>query len=168
MHDVVDHVPGLRRYARSLTLDAEAADDLVQQTLLRAIERSGSFRAGAPLRPWLFSILHNLFVSDRRREGVERRALDQLAGEQAVLSDAGDAGAQVRLNAVMARFDQLPAVQREVLHLIAVEGLSYQEASDALGVPIGTIMSRLSRARTGLREAPARGPGLRLIGGNDV
>jgi RNA polymerase sigma-70 factor, ECF subfamily len=167
MHDVVDHVPALRRYARSLTLGSEAADDLVQQTLLRAIERRHGFRADAPLRPWLFSILHNLFISAKRKEGVERRALDHLASE-AEVSDGTDPAARARLRAVMQRFDGLPEAQREVLHLIAVEGLSYQEASDALGVPIGTIMSRLSRARSGLREAPARNPGLRLIGGNDV
>jgi RNA polymerase sigma-70 factor (ECF subfamily) len=169
MKGAATHLPALRRYARSLTQDAESADDLVQQTLLRAIERSATFRTGMALRPWLFSILHNLFVSETRRAGAERRALDQFAGQPADREDGSDQGSRLRLQDVARRFERLPAGQREVLHLIVVEGMSYQEASDALSVPIGTVMSRLSRARAGLREGDDKnGPALRLIGGQDA
>jgi RNA polymerase sigma-70 factor, ECF subfamily len=168
--DATAHLPALRRYARSLTLDPVTADDLVQQALLSAYERASSFRDGAALRPWLFAILHNQFVSCRRRIQAEQRALDAFAEQ------AGDSGGEAEeqaavLRDVSRRFARLPESQRAVMHLVAVEGLTYQQAADALAVPIGTIMSRLSRARAALREpAAASGdaPSLRLIGGRDA
>lgn len=166
--DVAHCLGPLRRYARVLTRDPGAADELVQETLLRAYERASTFQAGAALKPWLLAILHNLHAGGRRREAVEARAIetaaqhgllnrsDPLPGEHALL-----------LQEVAARFDALPEAQRAVLHLIVVEGLSYRQAADALAVPIGTVMSRLSRARDALREPeqPADRPALHLIGG---
>lgn len=170
--DVVEHLAALRRYARALTLDGDAADDLVQQALLRACERSHTFRAGSAVRPWLFAILHNEFVSGRRRASAERRALLAVAPPAEPAGDADAAEQASLLRQTSVHFAGLPSAQREVLHLIAVEGMSYQQAADALAVPIGTIMSRLNRARTAMREAVAgdgrRPPSLHLIGGKDA
>ena len=150
---LIAQVPGLRRYARLLAGDPHRADDLVQDTLERACRAAGRGPDDpGRLRPWLLSVMHNLFV-DRVRA---RRALD----EAAPLDDADDAalasprdealGAQVRhdLQRALAR---LPVAHREVLLLVCVEDCSYDEAAAILGVPVGTVMSRLSRARERLR-----------------
>ena len=168
--DATEHLPGLRRYARALTQSATAADDLVQQTLLRAIEGAASFRAGAPLRPWLFAILHNEFVSGQRRSLSEQRALAELA-QREVAADRPSEEQSALLRETAAQFQKLPEAQRAVLHLIAIEELSYQQAADVLGVPIGTVMSRLSRARGALRDAAERTPAnraMRIVGGTDA
>jgi RNA polymerase sigma-70 factor (ECF subfamily) len=161
--DVVAHLDSLRRYARALTRDEAAADDLVQESLLRAIERAGTYRPGGSLRAWLAGIVHNRFVSGRRRQAAEARRNETLAGirGEAVLDGEQEHAAQLAL--VAARFDALPDQQRAVLHLVAVEGLSYQEAATALDVPIGTVMSRLSRARAALRAAETPIPKLRMV-----
>lgn len=166
--DATQHLPALRRYARSLTLDAIAADDLVQQALLSAYEHSHSFKPGASLRAWLFAILHNQFISGARRAGIEQRALSELARREEAVAGGAEQAALLRETA--ARFASLPDSQRSVLHLIAIEGLSYQQAAAALDVPIGTIMSRLSRARAALREPdlPETAGRLHIVGGKDV
>jgi RNA polymerase sigma-70 factor, ECF subfamily len=161
----------LRRYARVLTRDAGAADELVQETLLRAYERAATFRRGAALKPWLLSILHNLHVGHRRRDAAEARALEAAAAQDARGAGEAEAEQAVLLREVGDRFRALPEAQAAVLHLVAVEGLSYREAADALDVPVGTVMSRLHRARAALREPgpPAEeGRALRLIGGKDA
>ncbi|WP_420139694.1 sigma-70 family RNA polymerase sigma factor [Sphingomonas sp.] len=167
--DATEHVPALRRYARSLALDPVAADDLVQQALLLAYESRASFKPGSSLRAWLFAILHNQFISGRRRAGVEQRALSEIArrNEEAVESGAEHAAL---LRETADRFAALPEGQRSALHLVAIEGLSYQEAAATLNVAVGTIMSRLSRARATLREAADRVTHNRLhiVGGKDV
>lgn len=174
--DVVPHLPVLRRYARALTRDGVAADDLVQQALVQALQNSASFDRGRSLRTWLLAIVHNQFISDRRRAGSEQRRLDDLA-EAAPTADDGGQEQAVLLRQVAERFAALPEGQRAALHLIAVEGLGYREAAEALGVPIGTVMSRLSRARAALRETPGldrhvditgSSRPLRLIGGKDA
>ncbi len=167
--DVVATLPSLRRYARALTRDETAADDLVQDALLLAIERNDTFRPGGSLRAWLASIVHNRFISDQRRRRAETQrdaALADVATEQA---RAGHQESALLLADLAARFAGLPEAQRSALHLVAVEGLSYQETATALGVPIGTIMSRLSRARATLRadESPARTNPFRIVGGRD-
>ena len=161
------HLAGLRRYARALTRDDAAADDIVQDALVRAIERSDTFRPGASLRAWLASIVHNVFVSTRRREAAEARRDEAFADLRPAAPDSGDQEHAAQLASVADGFHALPEAQRAVLHLVAVEGLSYQEAAAALDVPIGTIMSRLSRARAALRApAKVRPPALRIVGGN--
>ncbi|MFL5204357.1 MAG: sigma-70 family RNA polymerase sigma factor, partial [Microvirga sp.] len=175
--DVIGLLSPLRRYARSLTRDETQAEDLVQDTLVRAYERHGSFRAGGNLRGWLLSILHNTFIDGRRRHTAEARRLEQAAAlAETAAPPAQDS--QVRLQQVQSAFLRLPDEQRAALHLVAIEGLPYQEAADALGIPVGTLMSRLGRARATLRgfEAgthltqPSEGkrPRLRIIGGSDV
>ncbi|WP_230532049.1 sigma-70 family RNA polymerase sigma factor [Microvirga roseola] len=176
--DVIGLLGPLRRYARALTRDESRAEDLVQDALVRAYERRGSFRSGGNLRGWLLSILHNVFIDDRRRHAAETRR----AAHTAILAETATAPEQesrVRLQQVQAAFMSLPDEQRAALHLVAIEGLSYQEAATALGIPVGTLMSRLGRARAALRafEAgsdlpqPAEGqsrPTLRIVGGSDV
>ena len=175
--DVIGLLGPLRRYARSLTRNETQAEDLVQDTLVRAYERRGSFRSGGSLRGWLLSILHNTFIDGRRRHLAETHRVEQVAALAETASPPEQEG-RVRLQQVQAAFLRLPAEQRAALHLVAIEGLSYQEAANALGIPVGTLMSRLGRARATLRgfEAgsdlapPLEGkrPSLRIVGGSDV
>lgn len=168
--DVQSHLDAMLRYARTLSRgNATEADDLVHEALVKALEAQGSFRRGGNLRGWLMSILHNTFVSQRRK----RLSDDRKTAAAAMMADdvsAPEQESRTRLAAVVAAFDRLPEEQRTVLHLVAVEGLSYQEAADALGVPVGTVMSRLSRAREALRrwEAGSGRPGLKIVGGTDA
>lgn len=165
--DILGQLGALRRYARSLVRDAGEAEDLVHDALVRAYERRGSFRRDGNLRAWLLSILHNGFV-DRMRS---RRAEAARAERAAALAPAGVEAPQehaARLSQVREAFLDLPEEQRAALHLVAIEGLSYQEAADALGVPVGTVMSRIGRARSALRAieaADGERPALRIVGG---
>jgi RNA polymerase sigma factor (sigma-70 family) len=175
--DVIGLLGPLRRYARSLTRDETQAEDLVQDTLVRAYERRGSFRSGGNLRGWLLSILHNTFIDNRRRLVAEFRRLDHAAALADTIAVPEQEG-RVRLQQVQTAFMRLPDEQRAALHLVAIEGLSYQEAADALRIPVGTLMSRLGRARTALRNfeagaglpqpSEANRPNLRIVGGSDV
>jgi len=175
--DVIGLLGPLRRYAHSLTRDETQAEDLVQDTLVRAYERRGSFRSGGNLRGWLLSILHNTFIDGRRRHMAEARRLEQAVAVAETAAPPAQES-EVRFQQVQAAFLRLPDEQRAALHLVAIEGMSYQEAADALKVPVGTLMSRLGRARATLRgleaesDVPRRSrnkrPGLRIIGGSDV
>jgi RNA polymerase sigma-70 factor (ECF subfamily) len=175
--DVVGLLGPLRRYARSLARDETQAEDLVQEALVRAYEGRGSFRSGGNLRGWLLSILHNTFIDHRRRHVAELRRLEQAAAFVDTVAPP-EQESRVRLQQVQAAFMRLPDEQRAVLHLVAVEGLSYQEAADALKIPVGTLMSRLGRARAALRgfeagsdvsqPSQSKRPSLRIIGGSDV
>ena len=138
-------VPALRRFARALARDSEAADDLVQDTMVRALRGEHLFHGG-DLRTWLFTILLNL---DRnRRRGLARRPV--LAAIEDV-DPPGAPGADGSRPDIERGLALLPQEQREVLLLVTLEGLSYREAAEVQGVPIGTVMSRLSRARAALR-----------------
>lgn len=165
--DVIAQLSGLRRYARSLARNSTDAEDLVHDALLRAYERKDTFRTGANLKTWLFTILHNLHIDRRRADAVRKRQSQTYADEPAYPAGQEDA---IRLQQVRRAFMNLPDDQREALHLVAVEDLSYQQAADALGIPVGTLMSRLSRARARLRsfeEDDRRPAHLRLVGGQD-
>lgn len=167
----------MRRYARSLARDEAQAEDLVQDTLVRAYERRSSFRSSGNLRGWLLSILHNTFIDHRRRQVAEFRRLEQ-AAELADTAVMPEQESRVRFQQVQTAFLSLPDEQRAALHLVAIEGLSYQEAANALKIPVGTLMSRLGRARAALRgfeagvdlprPAEAGRPSLRIVGGSDV
>jgi RNA polymerase sigma-70 factor (ECF subfamily) len=160
--DLVAALPRLRRYARVLTGDMHRADDLVQDTLARAWEKRGLWQAGSDLRAWLFTIMHNVHVNQfsmRQRE-YAHTSLDADDGppvgwELAVRATQAD---RVELAEVLVQIGRLPVEQREVLMLAAVEELRYEEISVVLGVPIGTVMSRLSRAREKLRRMTAETP----------
>jgi RNA polymerase sigma-70 factor (ECF subfamily) len=154
------HIPALRRFAWALTRNGEDADDLVQDCLERAINRAASFRHEGDLRAWLFTILHNSFISDRRR--MKRRGLHVDIEAAADISSSGDQERSAEVRDVLAALDELPVEQREVLLLVGVEDLSYEEAARVLDIPEGTVMSRLSRARDRLRTILEEKPQERL------
>lgn len=172
-HDaLVALIPRLRRYARMLCADAAAADDLVQDTLERACTRLAQWRPGSDLAAWAFTIMHNLFVSEMRRPRYRLETAQELAAEAGEGTDAAPdpaAGWADALDLERA-LRALPQAQRQVLLLVAFEDMSYEQVAAVVGVPTGTVMSRLSRARTRLRELlePAgdsrpAGPRLRLM-----
>ena len=155
-------LPRLRRYARVLRRNHDDADDLVQDTLERAWSRAGLWPGVGDMRTWLFSIMHNLHVDALRRGRLETVELDAEAVDP---PDALAVSERLDLQALQRGFDALPAEQQAVLELVAVQGLGYAEAALALGVPIGTVMSRLSRARERLRNGLApRRPAVRSRG----
>ncbi|RUW01416.1 MAG: sigma-70 family RNA polymerase sigma factor [Mesorhizobium sp.] len=167
--DIVGQLGSLRRYARSLTRDSADAEDLVHDALVRAYERRGTFRSGGNPRAWLLAILHNIFIDRMRSRRSEAARIEQ-AGRLAEQNMPASQDHSVRLSQVREAFLSLPEEQRAALHLVAIEGLSYAEAADVSGVPLGTLMSRIGRARAALREmeegAPARGKNhLRIVGG---
>jgi len=159
--DLLAAIPRLRRYARVLTGDVNRADDLVQDTLARAWEKRQLWAAGSDLRAWLFTIMHNVFVNQRALARRDRMhvSLDDGEGSEAwqIPVRAGQY-TRVELTELVAHVGRLPADQREVLVLAAVEELKYEEIAQVLEIPLGTVMSRLSRARAKLRLAFADGP----------
>jgi RNA polymerase sigma-70 factor (ECF subfamily) len=148
---IEDEIPRLRRFARSLARDNTLADDLVQECLLRAISRFHTWERGTNLRAWLLTILRNVFINELRRV---RRKGDTIEYDDTrhAEAQAGTQSLTVDLAAVQRAFDRLSDEHREILHVVALEQFSYGEAASALGVPIGTVRSRLSRARAALRE----------------
>ena len=146
--DLLTWVPRLRRYARALAGNRDDADDLVQDTLERAWSRAGLWRGVADMRGWLFSIMHNLHVDGVRRPRVATQAMDDDTPEIAVAPTQGERLAVLDLQAAL---DLLPIEQKEIVLLVALEDMSYAEVASTLGIPIGTVMSRLSRSRERLR-----------------
>ena len=149
--ELLEHeIPRLRRYARALTRDTAMADDLVQNCLVRALAKQHLWQAGTDLRAWLFTILHNQHVNDVRRsvrEGVAVPVED--AAPVLTVSDKAEASLQLRdLDRAIA---ELPEEQRQVILLVGLEGMRYDEAAAVLDIPIGTVRSRLSRGRESLR-----------------
>lgn len=144
-------IPRLRRYARSLVREPERADDLVQESLERALGAADSWRPGTNLRAWLFTILRNCHINQIRRSRREVGVIDQ-GSEPPMLAVSGGQEASVALGEVRRAYAKLSSEHREILMLIAVEGLAYEEAAAVLGVPLGTVRSRLSRARRTLRD----------------
>ena len=155
---IVDQIPALRRYARALTGDSWAADDLVQDTLERACSKWRLWAVGSDLRAWLFTVMHNQFANQLRRSARQAHGnamdIDDVAHE--LTAPEANLGQALDLQRCLLR---LPADQREVLLLVSLEDMSYAEVATITGVPIGTVMSRLSRARSRLQamlEAPAQ------------
>ena len=145
---ILTELPRLRRYARALVGDRAAADDLVQDTLERAWTRIAQWRAGSDLRAWLFSIMHNLRVDQLRRPGLAIRAIDDADFAVPTRATQSDGLEVIDLEAALAR---LPEEQRAVLLLVALEELRYEDVAATLAIPVGTVMSRLSRGRERLR-----------------
>lgn len=148
--DIVDLLVPLRRYARSLTRDSLKADDLVHDTLVRALESRGHLKPSTNLRTWMMTVLHNVFIDDQRRKRVEARHADVLVQMSDEVSLPAQEG-QVRLAQIRKAFESLPEEQRAALHLVTLEGMAYADAAQVLGIPIGTLMSRLGRGRAALR-----------------
>lgn len=148
------HIPGLRRFAAALLRgNSERADDLVQDSLERALSRWHLRQAERSLRGWLYTILYNCFLSDQRRRA--RRGSHNPLTEAVEAGLPGISGGQdsaLQHRDLVRGLSTLPEEQRAVLLLIAVEDLSYEEAARVLGVPTGTVMSRLSRGRERLRQ----------------
>ena len=145
--DIVAEIPRLRRYARALTGEAVRADDLVQDTLERALGKWSLWGAGN-LRAWLFSIMHNLFVNQARSPRLVDYPGDEALPDLPTRATQNDA---LELRDFAHSLSRLPEEQREVVLLVALEDLSYGDTAKVLGVPVGTVMSRLSRGRERLR-----------------
>jgi len=146
---VVALIPRLRRYARALIGEPGAADDLVQDTLERALGKFHLWKTGTDLRAWLFTIMHNVYVNQVRR----RREYSTLDDEALELPVGGSQDGMLAARDLQRGLEHLPTGQLEVLLLVVLEDMSYQDVATALEVPIGTVMSRLSRARGKLRVA---------------
>ena len=156
-------IPRLRRFAVSLTRNSSSADDLVQATLERAIIAWASKRIEGDLRAWLFSILYRQFLDAHRRSRRYARMLEFFTGRDDVQPSVER---MVIAQSTLQAFDRLTTEQRALLLWVSVEGLSYKEVAEILVVPIGTVMSRLSRARQALRQlsdGEMTGPALRRL-----
>lgn len=146
--NLVTLVPRLRRFALSLTNSQADADDLVQSACERALRNKASFRPGTRMDSWLYRIIQNLWLDNRRRLKTRKEEVDPM---DANLSDSGKGAseptARLMLDKVQEAMGDLPDDQRVVLSMIAIEGQSYKDVAEALNIPVGTVMSRLSRAR---------------------
>jgi RNA polymerase sigma factor (sigma-70 family) len=149
------HIPALRRYAFALVRDRDRADDLVQDTLERALSRWRLRRPDGDVRAWLFTILRNLHVSTWRRDRRHGTTVD--LADVPTPASAARQDAMLEVHDVLAALDQLPEEQKSLLLLVGVEDFSYDDAARILGMPIGTVMSRLSRARQKLRSVVEAG-----------
>jgi RNA polymerase sigma-70 factor, ECF subfamily len=152
---VEQEIPRLRRYARALIHAADRADDLVQDTLVRALAKIHLWQPGTDMRAWLFTIMHHQYVNTVRREAREWATVDieHVSSTLAATTDPTAGRQLIELDRALAR---LPSEQREVVLLVGLEGLAYESVAQILGVPIGTVRSRLSRGREKLRELMAR------------
>ena len=148
---VEQEIPRLRRYARALTRNPERADDLVQDTLVRATSKSHLWQPGTDLRAWLFTIMHNQHVNMVRRAMREENTVDieKLSTQLAATSDPT---ASRRLLELEQALGCISEEQREVILLVGLEGMSYEDTAQILNIPVGTVRSRLSRGREALRE----------------
>ena len=144
---LIELIPRLRRYARALVGERAAADDLVQDTLERAWSKLHLYRRGNDLRAWLFTVMHNVHVNRLRAA----RPTDPLEDEMPELAQRATQGDALMVRDLERAVAALPIAQRQVLLLVALEDLSYEETARVLEIPIGTVMSRLARAREKLR-----------------
>ncbi len=165
MDALASHIPRLRRCVRALTGDRHQADDLVQDTLERALAKQSLWRRGSKLDAWLMTIMHNVFVNQiRSPQRQATAALDDLPFEPAQRATQGDA---LAVRDVQAALTLLPYEQKSVLLLIGLDERSYEETAHILDIPVGTVMSRLSRARDRLRQlldgAPTAVPALKVV-----
>src|SRR5439155_20184809 len=149
--EIEAEIPRLRRFARALTRDPVAADDLVQDCLTRALGKLHLWEEGTDLRAWLFTILHNQHVNHIRRKVREGAAVG-LSEREPLLAHAAQQGKRLELRDLERAIGKLPDAQRSVILLVGLEGMRYEEVAAVLNVPVGTIRSRLSRARELLRR----------------
>ncbi len=143
-----EHIISLRKYALVLTRNRDQAEDLVQETLTKAIAASDKWEPGTDLRVWLFRILHNTHVSDLRKQQVRERA----KGDLPQPAPTPDPTLRIEMREVLEALDRLPEEQRRPITLIALEGMSYDEAARSLSIRPGTLYSRLGRGRAALRR----------------
>jgi RNA polymerase sigma-70 factor (ECF subfamily) len=147
--EIVDLLPRLRRFARTLARDPHDADDLVQIAIERALARSEQLRPDSRLSSWMFGILRNAWIDETRTRGRQNR----IFAPQALGENVGDAASEshTEVLSVQDAMARLPEGQRMAVGLVLVEGLSYQEAAEIMGVPVGTLTSRLARGRAALQ-----------------
>ena len=148
-HAILAELPRLRRYARALVGNREAADDLVQDTLERAWTRVSQWQRGSDLRSWLLAIMHNLRIDQMRRPALHLAVIEEDCIDLPARATQAD---HIELNELGAALTCLPEEQRAVLLLVALEDMSYAEVAATLAIPIGTVMSRLARGRERLRQ----------------
>ena len=148
---LADQIPKLRRYARALTRNADVADDLVQDTLVRAVAKQALWQEGTNLRAWLFTLMHNQHVNSVRRPAREAVELDA-DDMSSMLVATTDPTASCQLRELENALAHLRNEEREVILLVGLEGMRYDETAEILGVPIGTVRSRLFRGREALRK----------------
>src|SRR3954470_19905625 len=162
-HPIVAQIPHLRRYARALIGDRTHAEDLVQDCLERAWSRFHLWREGSNLRTWLFTIMHNLHANLARN--ASRRPQSAVIDDEITLPTRATQEDRMEVAAIEAALARLPEEQRQVVLLVGLEELSYQEAAAALDIPVGTVMSRLHRGRERMREmmTATGGAGLRRV-----
>ncbi|HEX2255325.1 MAG TPA: sigma-70 family RNA polymerase sigma factor [Afifellaceae bacterium] len=155
---IAAEVPRLRRYARALVRDGAEADDLVQDCLARALDRIDQWREGDSPRRWLFTILHNLHV-DSMRARMRRPVETSIHGVHGARLSAGpEQMERLAFNDMLEALQTIPPERREALILVGVEGMSYRDAAEVLGIPVGTLMSRLGRGREQLRALLSEAP----------
>jgi RNA polymerase sigma factor (sigma-70 family) len=144
-------IPRLRRYARALLGPHGGADDLVQDTVERGWRKLAGWRSGGDMRAWLFGIMHNLHVDRLRQPTLPTEPLDPQDARHAVPDPGAEPSAALAMRDLDAALGQLPPEQRSVLLLVALEEMSYEQVAATLDIPLGTVMSRLSRGRERLR-----------------
>lgn len=144
------HIGSLRRYARALRRDPGEAEDLIQESLARALSRSDRFKPGTNLRAWLFTIMHNVHVNQIRHKVTRGDEVPMDDVEPRLVSPPKQEG-RIELRDMQRALEALPVEQRQVLLLVALEGMKYEEVARLLEIPVGTVMSRLSRAREAVR-----------------
>ncbi|HQS56836.1 MAG: RNA polymerase subunit sigma-24 [Gallionellales bacterium 35-53-114] len=149
---ITEQIPRLRRYARALTGDRSSADDLVQDTLERAWGKLHLWRRGSDMRAWMFSIMHNTFINHIRKKQLDAVSMDDEALEIPTRATQEDA---LQMRDLSSAIGKLAYEYREVILLIGLEQMSYEEVAQVLGIPLGTVMSRLSRGRERLRNIMA-------------
>ena len=168
MLNLTEHLPRLRRYARALTGDRHTADDLVQDTVERALNKAALWRPGSRLDAWLTTLMHNIFVNQVRGSAGHQQSttdsLDTLATEPSARATQAD---DLEVRDIHAALKLLSAEQREVLLLVSLEEYSYEETARILDIPVGTVMSRLSRARDRMRQlidgATLKNPPMKVV-----
>jgi RNA polymerase sigma-70 factor (ECF subfamily) len=144
-------IPRLRRYARSLTRNAQTADDLVQDCLVRALSKQHLWFGGTDLRAWLFTIMHNQYVNSVRRS-VRQGSEVEVSDTEPSLTRAANQDRRLELRDLHRALALLPEEQRSVILLIGLEGMAYEVVAEVVGIPLGTVRSRLSRGREELRK----------------
>jgi len=166
--ELIAFLPNMRRFALSLSRAPDVADDLVQQACERALASAASFEPGTRFDAWMFRIIRNLWIDRTRRQKTAGPSEDVYERQDLVGEDGQQvADARQALSSVKDALERMPGEQREIIMLVCVDDLSYRDAAEILGVPIGTVMSRLARARkrlaelTGINPTPGRSTGAR-------
>lgn len=154
---IAEQIPRLRRYARVLMSDPVRADDLVQDTLVRALSRSHLWQPGTDIRAWMFTILHNIHVNHQRQRYV-RAEHQELVDDQPEMASPASQEHNLQVRDLARALELLPEAQRQVVLLVGLEGMNYKKVAAVLEIPVGTVMSRLHRGRETLRRLMAYGP----------